>query len=63
MRIDRCDGRQPATVGNAQDPDAAVVRWDVLDEPINAVVGVRAFIDCFIVFVIPRRTIHDESSL
>src|SRR5262249_39592189 len=45
MWIDRGNSGQPAAVRNTEDADPAIVPRDILDQPINGVVGVRALID------------------
>ena len=45
MRVERGHGGQPAVVRDSEDADAPVVFGYVLNQPVNRVVGVRAFVD------------------
>ena len=63
MRLEHAHHREPATVGDAQEADAAVVVRNVFDEPCNGVVRVRAFVDGFRIFWIAQRPLHDEFAL
>src|SRR5882762_8715268 len=63
MRIDGRYGREPAAIGNTEDPDPAIVLWHVLQQPVNGVVSVAAFVNRLGVFLVARRTIHHELPL
>ncbi len=45
VRVEQRHDRQPTAVGDAQHAHAAVVAGHVLDQPVDGVVGVGAFVD------------------
>ncbi len=45
VRLDHRHGRQPAAVGNSQHAHASVVVRNVLEQPVDGVVGVGALVD------------------
>ena len=60
MGLEHAHHGEPAAVGNAQQTDAAVVVRNVFDEPVDAVVGVRAFIDGLGIVRVANWPLHDE---
>ena len=60
MRFDERHGGEPAAVGNSGFAGAAVVVGDILDQPVDCVVRVGAFVDRVRVFGIARVALHDE---
>jgi len=63
MRLDRRHDRRPPVVRHAEHADAAVVVADVLDQPVDGVVGVGAFIDRLRVAGLAGGTLHHEVAL
>ncbi len=47
MRLVQSHDRQPAVVGNAQHADLAIMPAEILDQPVDRVVGVGALVDRF----------------
>ncbi len=60
VRIHTGDPREPSRIGHAHHPDAAVVVRNVLDEPVDRVVGVGRFVHAFRVLRIMQRAVHHE---
>src|SRR5579859_2003142 len=63
MWIDHSHGDKKAVVGNAVEADPAVVVRNMFYEPVDRVVGVRAFVDAFRVARIVQGAKHDELTL
>ena len=60
MRFDERHFGEPAAVGNSHDPSAAVISGDVFQQPVDCIVGIRAFINGMIVFRTPHRALEHE---
>ena len=63
MRIERAHHREPRRVTRADHADAAVVVGDVLEQPLDGVVGVGALVDRLRVLAIARLAQHHELAL
>ena len=60
VRIHQRHHHRPSQVRNAEHPYAAVVVRQVFHQPINRVVGVRAFVYRLPIAAVARRALHDE---
>ena len=60
MRVDHSHGDEKAVIGNAVEADAAVVVRDIFHEPVDGVVGVRAFVHTLGIARVMQRAKHDE---
>ena len=60
MRLEQRHGREPAAVGDASFARAAVVVGNILQQPINCVVGVRAFVNGVRIAAVARRPLHHK---
>ncbi len=63
MRVEHRHHGEPAAVGDAEHADAAVVVRHVLEQPVDRVVSVGAFVDGLGVAPVARRPAHDELPL
>ena len=63
MRIDHRHHSQPPAIGNPQHSRASVVVGHVLEQPLDGVVGVRAFVNCLCVALRARWPHHHELAL
>src|SRR5260370_33124134 len=62
MRLEHSNDGKPAAVRNAHKTCTAVVVRNVFHEPVDGVVGVRAFVDRLRILRIANRSLHHKSS-
>ena len=62
MRVDGCDCRQPAVIRNAENADLPVVPGNVLDQPIDRVIRVRALVNRLRFLPVAHRAVHQKLS-
>src|SRR5208282_4302363 len=60
MRVERGHFREPAAVGNAGNPHAAVVTGNIFEQPLDGIVGVGALVDRAGVRAVPGRPQHHK---
>src|SRR5581483_1580397 len=63
MGVDQRHGRRPAGIGDAPHADAPIVVGNILEQPLNGVVGVGALIRALGIGGRARRALHDECPL
>src|ERR1700732_2708897 len=60
MRIDHSHGDEKTVVGDSVEAYAAVIVRNIFYQPVDRVVGVRAFVDSLGVALLMQRAKHDE---
>src|SRR5882724_1069570 len=60
MRLENGHGGEPSAIRDPRFAGASVIVRHVLEQPVDGVVRVRAFVDGFRIFAIARRPLHHE---
>jgi hypothetical protein len=61
--VDACHGRQEAWIRDAQRASASVVMGNVLQEPLDCIVGIGGLVHAFRIDRVAKRSLHDELAL